>query len=80
MVVEIFDRGASQRGPQGVAFEGGEGRGQGVKDAGAEAHVVELAFAADGDEAGGLQFLDVVRERGGGDGQGGRAWAQPSGA
>ena len=37
--------------------------------AGAQAHVMELAFAADQDKTSGFKLLDVVRESGGGDGQ-----------
>ena len=56
----------------GGLFEGSECGGQGVKNTGAEAHVVELAFVTNGDEAGGFEFLDVVRKRGGGDSHGGQ--------
>ena len=52
-------------------FEGGERGGEGVENSGAQGHVVELAFAADVDEAGGFELLDVMGERGGGDRQSG---------
>jgi hypothetical protein len=60
--INLFERKYSAS-RAGVWREGGKGGGQRFQDAGAQAHVVELAFAANGDDAGGLEFLDVVRER-----------------
>jgi hypothetical protein len=56
-------------GGAGAGFEGGKLGGEGFEDAGAEGEVVEFALAADVDEAGGFQLLDVVGKGGGGDGQ-----------
>jgi hypothetical protein len=42
-----------------------------LQHVGAEGEEVEFAFAANVDEAGGFELLDVVGEGGGGDGQGG---------
>ena len=61
----------SQRRTAGSLLQGGERGGQGVENPGAQGHVMVLAFAANADEACSFEFLDVVRERGGGDGQGG---------
>ena len=44
--------------------------GKACEHAWPEGEEVELAFAAHVDEAGGLQFLDVMGECGGGDGEG----------
>jgi hypothetical protein len=50
--------------------EAAEKVNEAFEGAGAEGEEVELAFAADLDEAGGFKFLDVVGEGGGGDGKG----------
>ncbi len=55
----------------GGLFEGRQGGGYGLKDAGLEGEEVELALALDVDEAGGFEFLYMVGEGGGGDGEGG---------
>ena len=50
--------------------EGLESVGEGFKDAGLDGKEVEFSISADVDESAGLQFLDVVRERGGRNRQG----------
>ena len=56
-------------GRAGGGSEGLEGSGKCLKDAGLDGKEGELPVPANIDEAAGLEFLDVVRERGGGDGQ-----------
>jgi hypothetical protein len=57
---------ARRTGGRGKGFEGG---GERFEDAWAQGEEVELAFARDLNQASGFQLLDVVRERGGGDGK-----------
>ena len=52
-------------GGAGCWAEGLKGIGEGFKDAGLDGEEVKFAFAANVDESAGLQFLDVVRKRGG---------------
>jgi hypothetical protein len=68
--VNFFLKGGSGLGAGGDV-EVGEDGDDAFEDAGAEGEEVEFTLAADVDEAGGFEFLDVVRERGGRDGQGG---------
>ena len=55
----------------GVCVECSENGDEALHDAGAQSEEVEFALAANLDETGGFEFLDVVGERGGRDGQGG---------
>jgi len=71
--VNFFLKGGSGLGAGGDV-EVGEDGDDAFEDAGAEGEEVELAFAADVDEAGGFELLDVVGEGGGGDGQGGTSF------
>ena len=68
--MNFFLKGGSGLGAGGDV-EGGEEGDDALQDAGTEGKEVELAFAADVDEAGGFKLFDVVGEGGGGDGQGG---------
>jgi len=54
----------------GSSVQGREDVREGLEDAGAKGEETEFSFAADVDEAGGFEFLDVVGESGGGDGKG----------
>jgi hypothetical protein len=69
-------RDAASRGESGVVvatglmryrLDPGKAAEVGVEDAALEGEVGEFACALDADEAGGLEFADVVRERGGAD-------------
>jgi hypothetical protein len=72
-IVKIFLVGAERAGLGGqdsggraaVCVECREDGDEALHHAGAEGEEVEFAFAAHVDEAGGFEFLDVVRERGG---------------
>ena len=55
----------------GGGLKGGKLDGQGLEGARAERKVVEFSFTANCDKADCFQFLDVVGEGGGGNGQGG---------
>jgi hypothetical protein len=61
-------------------FEGGEGGGHGLKNAGLEGEEVELALALNVNQACGFEFLDVVGEGGCGDGEGGAGLGAANGA
>src|SRR5580658_3913703 len=59
----------------GVCVERSEDGDEALHDAGAEGEEVELSLAANLDEAGGFELLDVVGEGGGGDGEGGAGFS-----
>jgi hypothetical protein len=71
-IVEMFAL-ESSVGAAGGSFKGDEAVGEGLEDARTESEEVEFSFTANGYEAGGFEFLDVVGERGGGDGQSGES-------